>query len=232
MDEPYAWWGNAPVYLGDLDRSFYRDFIDRTERDHGPLVTIDDRGIARFNPIPVYTLPEWDRMPSWHENQGRMAADAIMREFPDGPWSGLPNGFWVLLSRGRSYGWSTSAEGVTSSDYSKVEVSTGVCVYEELQGVDTGKERPLSRVASVSDSRSVKRLGEDFNPYPELFAKLMREMPERWDWFVRCRRRKRWSPVPEWLLKIRADERRSRRRMSGQSRETPHGASSAVVSAS
>ena len=211
MAEPYKHWGHIPVFVEDLSKWFYRYFIDHSPHDDGPLVTLDERGIARFNPPPVRTLPEYDRMPAWHREQANAAVDAAIEVNPAAFYNVLPHGFWILIGRS------------PAPDQREHTVISFVHLYEDLDGVATGKDRPLSIVAELEDRRAASFLGDEFNPYPSLLSKLPYAAKEEWDWFVTCRREKRWKPVPEWLLKIRAEERKAKRRKRKLMPETPGG---------
>ena len=204
MRERYAFWGQLPVYLEPLGLEFMGDF---TIGSHTTPPQIADDGTTIFYPITIETKPEYDRLPEWHDRQLREGVDEGIRRHPGGPPIIPASGFFLVAGRYRGRYLST-APGYEADEVSVVSELT---LYENWSGLNFGKkvrDAHQACIACAADRRGLETLGGDYNPFPDLFAQLVSYLPTAWPRWVKERRLKRWTPVPEWLVAIKAQRRK------------------------
>jgi hypothetical protein len=111
---------------------------------------------------------------------------------------------------------------------------SGIAIMKDIDDVTYPKVVTSMGVALVGKREPLGALGTDSNPFHEHFERTVDELPERWESYLKWRRRQPRKPVPEWLVQLRRTGRTRRvdsptapSRVGG-----PHGASSPAVSAS
>ena len=89
-----------------------------------------------------------------------------------------------------------------------------ICVYifEDFNTRIGPKNISLRSVAGRGITEGLDRLGTDQNSFVGLFEGVAEILFPRWSQYVKWRRRIRVRPVPEWLTKLRAEERKPKRR--------------------
>jgi len=200
IQERRAFWGHLPVYLRPFDIEFMRDF---TIGSHSKPAEIADDGTTKFYPIIIETKPEYDLLPEWHDKQLREGVDEGIRRHPGGPPLIPATGFFLVARRRR--GHPSGYEGEQASVFSELTL------YENWSGLNFGKKgRPAYQppITEASDRRGIDSLGGNYNPFPDLFGQLASYLPTAWPRWVKERRLKRWAPVPDWLLGIKAQRRK------------------------
>jgi hypothetical protein len=204
MRERYATWGHLPVYLEPLSDEFMGDF---TIGSHTTPPQIADDGTTIFYPITIETKPEYLRMPEWHDRQLREGVDEGIRRHPGGPPIIPASGLFLVAERRRG-SYVSTAPGYEAEE---VSVISELSLYEAWSGMNFGKKgRPVYQdwITRAADTRGLETLGGDYNPFPDLFGQLASYLPTAWPRWAQERRLKRWTPVPEWLVAIKAQRRK------------------------
>jgi hypothetical protein len=201
-DEPDAYWGHLPVYIASLDKEFTLDVVIGSVQPTSP-----------FDPIQIILAPEWDHLPQWHLEQAQHAVTDAIQLYPDA-MEAIPQGFYLSLTR-RRYVEFTERDGASTA---RTHVSGTVTLYESIHALQTKQRisRAEYRVGDEWHSGPLKLLASNFNPYPELLRRLADRLSTHWERWLTQRRRKRWKPVPEWLVQLRA----SRKRRAGSTAST------------
>ena len=196
MPAPYAFWGHVPVYVEPLDFEFIRDFTigSRTRPSE-----IAPNGTTTFYSIEILTTADYDFLPEWHDRQVREGVEEGIRRQPGGPPLVPAHGFYLVAKQYRCH----------SNVKEEVGVVSELCLFESWSGLSFGKQgRPAhEHVARTSDERGLESLGGSDSPFADLFGQLASHLPAVWPGWVKRRRLKRWTPVPEWLAAIKAQRR-------------------------
>jgi hypothetical protein len=198
MYEFVANWGTVPVYISPLDDEFWRDFV------------IEIVNPANLEPMIATMQPEYEGFAVWHEKQAKAAIHSAIYAQPDGLKILPEKGFYAVVYRRRALLQLYRGEGETFETLGfKPYARAGIAVLEDLSGVDTGRRTVFPReVIDTSISADLDSLGGELNSYPALFLRLIDDLPRRWADWVAWRRFKRWKPVPDWLVKLRAENRK------------------------
>jgi hypothetical protein len=206
MDRPYVRWGHVPVYVRAIDQEFIRVFVRGVVPPDPKSQKPDDFP----SPIMLDVTPEWESIPSWHERQAEAAINAAIKAYPDGLKIIPSKGFYVSV-------WRRWTPGVQKPDIPAPEGrSSAVSRSARIRGISTsaGSATILWEVTESRDFRGVRWLGQDFNPYPELFSQIISGLRRAWlDWVAR-RRLKRWKPEPGWLVDLRRVKQSKKRCIS------------------
>jgi hypothetical protein len=90
------------------------------------------------------------------------------------------------------------------------ELICGFILGEELDGYCRCASLAQMSIASQVIYHPTTDLGTDANPFVPLFGEFQGSVAFGWENYMEWRRCKRRKPVPEWLLKIRAEERKAK----------------------
>lgn len=88
-----------------------------------------------------------------------------------------------------------------------------ICAFLLVENLDAYTSDQAMELAILQRTvhHPLSELGTDANPFAELFDGADVKVAARWEHYLRWRRRKRWKPVPEWLVELRAAGRPKRR---------------------
>jgi len=92
------------------------------------------------------------------------------------------------------------------------ELICGFLLLEDLEAYSSPRDISERAVAQATVHHPLADLGTDANPFQAVFGDSALNVPARWNNYVKWRRQRRWSPVPQWLVKLRAEERKAKRR--------------------
>jgi hypothetical protein len=84
---------------------------------------------------------------------------------------------------------------------------------EDLDGLSMPHKSWCDDVFRGYRFQPIEELGQPENKIHELFDEFAAGFGSSWQAFLKQRRRKRWEPIPEWLVKLRAEESKAKRRI-------------------
>jgi hypothetical protein len=140
----------------------------------------------------------------WHiaqlKDAGRLAEEkhsALLRIIPS-------SGFYAKVLRGLISDW----PGNRPFD----RFITILFIDEDVDGLSIPQKSWCEAVFRGYRFQPIEELGQPENKVHELFDEFAAGFASSWPAFLKQRRRKRWKPIPKWLLEIRAEERKAKRR--------------------
>jgi hypothetical protein len=145
----------------------------------------------------------WD----WHKRQLERAITLVSTKYPGGLQLLPASGFYVQVGRWlQTYRDGKSPQLITIA--SIWEDDTRDLIYPKHR-------RTIDAVVhGVIDKTEAEALGTDYNPLPRILEEVVSRLPDGWRAYLKWRGHHRQKPEAEWLVKLRAEGRKSRRNLS------------------
>ena len=140
---------------------------------------------------------------NWHKVQLDEALAKVTDRYPAALHMIPASGFYIMA--GRSIQKHKNGE--------PDDLLLAVTIWEDDDGLTYPKNAGASIVVRGGVAhQELASLGSPENPFIQLFDNLVQNAPREWPEFLRSRRRLRCKPVPEWLLKLRLEDRKKSRK--------------------
>jgi hypothetical protein len=155
-------------------------------------------------PVFIGTLYKVKEHRDWYKSNLQAALEKTPPEHSQVLRAIPTNGFYVKFY-----------SGFESTDV----VASGFQLLEDLEQFTSPQSIPVTSIAFGTVYYSPSILGTADNPLLDLFPKAILGLPKHWEFYLSWRRRCHWKPVPEWLVKLRTEERKEKQRK--RTRENP-----------